>query len=294
MKKNKSISKFFVLAITFFSVAAIPVIAVETNAVDDQTSSVGSVGFAGGRHQGQNRDQLENGGLRKAAAGIGSQNFCSKFSASSTKYVASVNDQLAKLQSRIDTESQKVQVNRQDSDAALKQDKEKAVQNRQAIYAALSVKATTDAQKQAVATFQTTLEAAVAAREAAVDAAKVTYRQGLDQALLGHQTSMKDYLATFKSAIQAAIDQANSQCSAGTDPATVKKTFQNAMQAARTARKSDIQQKVEVGPQLQQLAQTRNAAIQSAMQTYQTAMKSAIETLRAAFGESASADAQIE
>ncbi len=234
----------------------------------------------------QGKEQGNGQGLAAATAGIGNQNFCTKFDSSSKKFGIDLETKTGDLKTKIEAEGEKAKFNRQNADAKLQQNRDNGLKNRQAIYAKLTSKAGTDEQKkQAVTTFQTTIEAAVVVREAAIDAARATYRQSFDQLVSQHQSTSAGVLATFQTAIQTAITQASSQCSTGIAPASVKETFQAAMVSARAARQAGVGQADDIAAQLKQLAQTRDGAIQSATLTYQTAMKAAAGALRTAFGE---------
>lgn len=230
-----------------------------------------------------------NPGLRSATAGIGAKNFCTNFSALAQKYQDNLNKEAANVESRLAARAQKEQTNRQDVDNTLAQNRAKWTQNRQAVYAKLSGRAATDVEKQAVAVFQSTIEAAVTAREGAVDGAKAAFRQGLNQLIVQHQSAAQQTLTGFQSAVQAAVTAAANACSAGTVPATVRTTWQAALAAARAARKTNTGQVDAIGAQVKQLAQTRTAAVKQAMQTYQTALQTAVNALKAAFAKPVSA-----
>ncbi len=221
----------------------------------------------------------------KQDRGAGLQNVCSRINDQAQQYKTNIDAKISELRDRINGEIQNIQTNREKSDNALQQDRAKWAQNRQNIYAELKDKATTDAEKQAVANFQNAIEAAVTTRESAIDAARAAFRQGVNQLVPQHQTDAKQVLLTFQSSLQSAIEQALSQCSSGINPTTVWATLQSALQAARSARQSGVQQIDKIGPQIQQLAQTRDAAVKQAMQTYQSALRAAVNTLKAAFGE---------
>ena len=217
----------------------------------------------------------------------GMQNYCTRFGTLSQKYEQNVSKQITNLQTRIQTQSDKVKTNRQDSDGTLAQHRQQWSQNRQNLYARLNGRAKTDAQKQAVTAFQSAVETAVAAREQAVDAARSAYRQTADQLISQHRTAVEQVLNAFQSAIQSAVGQAQASCTQGTNSTQVRSSFQQALKVARQTRATGIQDVDKIGPQLEQLAHTRNAAIQQAMTTYQNALHAAIAALRQAFGESA-------
>src|SRR5487761_474292 len=212
--------------------------------------------------------------------------FCASLSGLSGRFHSDANNEISKLQDKVDNEAQKVQQNRQTVDSKVSQARDAATSEREGVYATLDEKAATDAQKQAVATFKAAVEAASSTRETAIKQAQATYRQGLDQIVAQHRSAVHDTLAAYKDAIASAIQQAQAQCSAGQlDAVTIRADFQQALQTARANRQSQTTQIDKVGPQVRALAQTRNAAVQRALQTYKTALQAAVAQLKAAFGE---------
>lgn len=218
-------------------------------------------------------------------------NFCTNFSSLSDKYKQNIDNQIAKLQEKINSETQKIEANRQTFDNNLEKNRTKWEINRHDIYDKINGKAVTDAQKQALAAFKTAVEAAVTAREKAVDEARLAYRQSLDQLIFQRKSGILETFNNFKSAIESTIQQVKSNCSSGiTSPAYIRQIYQQNMNAARTARITALQEIDKIGPKIKELAQTRNAAIQQALKTYQSALKTAIANLKAAFGETTPAN----
>jgi len=214
------------------------------------------------------------------------KNFCINFSSLSDKYKQNIDNQIAKLQEKINNEAQKIQANRQTFDNGLENNRAKWEKNRQGIYDKLSNKAVTDAQKQALAAFKTAIEAAAAARENAVGAARIAYRQGVDQLVSQRKTEILQNFDNFKSNFQSISQQAISNCSSGiTSPAYIRQIYQQNLKAARTTRVTALQEIDKIGPKIKELAQIRNAAVQQALKTYQSALKTAIANLKTAFGE---------
>ncbi len=218
----------------------------------------------------------------------GTENYCARFSALSQKYEQNVTKQITDLRDRVQTQTQKVQTNRADFDAKLAQHRQQWTQNRQSLYARLNGRAKTDVEKQAVATFRSAIETAVTIREQSVDAARSAYRQAADQLISQHRTMVEQVLDEFQSSIRAAITQAQKDCSSGTAPVQVRAAFRQALEAARQARKSGVGEIDKTGPQMEQLAQVRNAAIQQAINAYRNSLHAAVSALRQAFGESKS------
>jgi hypothetical protein len=214
------------------------------------------------------------------------KNFCDNFSSLSDKYKQNIDEQITKLQERINNEAQKIQTNRQTFDNELENKRTKWEINRKDLYDKLTNKAVTDAQKQALAAFKTAVEAAVTARENAVDAARTAYREGVKQLIVQRKSEILQTFNNFKSAIESAIQQVKSNCSAGiSSPAYIRQIYQQNMNAARTARTTALQGIDKLGPKIKELAQIRNAAVQQALQTYRSALKTAIANLKTAFGE---------
>lgn len=211
------------------------------------------------------------------------QNFCTRLDSLASKYEQNINTKLSGLQDRLTTRTQKMAGNRDAFNQKLDQQRAQWKQNRSALYAKLNAKATTDAQKQAVATFKIAIDAAVQAREAAVDAARSTYRNAVDQLVNQHRTDGLQTLSAFQTSVKNAIDTAKTECASGANPATVRTELQNTLASSRSARQDGVKKIDKIGPQLEVLVRARNAAVQQAMETYRNAVKQATETLRAAF-----------
>ncbi|MDP3795364.1 MAG: hypothetical protein Q8R13_05620 [bacterium] len=151
-------------------------------------------------------------------------------------------------------------------------------------YESLAARATTDAEKQAVAAFKTAMEAAVSARRTAVDKARITFRQQLDQEIAKRNTSMDSARNSYKSAVDSALAKAKTDCAAGIAPVTARQTTQTSMPAARDKFRSDIAAIERAS--YQSLTTTRNQAVQRAVDDFRTAAQKAADDLRAAFGQS--------
>jgi len=155
--------------------------------------------------------------------------------------------------------------------------------NRQEQFKKLEESATTDAQKKAVADFETTTEKAIATRESAVDVAIETFRTGVKNAIQTRQGQVDDIASSSASARKSALDKVKSDCDAGADAATVRATFQAAMKNARTQMQSDKQNVDKVGETVKVLVQTRQTAMKSALDTFKATMEKARTSLKKAF-----------
>lgn len=159
---------------------------------------------------------------------------------------------------------------------------------RAAQYKKLEEKVTTDAQKAAVKTFESTINAGIAIRWAAVDAAIKTYRDGVDSLLAVRKTQVDGAIATFKSSVDAAITRAKSDCASGVDGKTVKANLQASIKAARDKLKGDILAADKVKTQAEALTATRKTAIQKAMDDFKALAEKAKTDLKTAFGKNSS------
>jgi hypothetical protein len=164
----------------------------------------------------------------------------------------------------------------------------KADADRQAEFARLTAKATTAAQKQAVAAFEAAVNQAVAARRAAVDAADATFRAGVLAAIGQRQTQLKTAATAYKNAVAAAIAAATASCTAGARPETVRANLRAALTTARANLQTARTNADKVHPNLDPLKAAHQAAIAQADATFKVAVAQALVTLKVALGTTGS------
>lgn len=175
-----------------------------------------------------------------------------------------------------------------DQDAKLAQLRTQWNANRDAQFTALEAKATTDAQKAAVKTFEATVKEAISAREAAVDGAKATFRAGVEKLIDQNGQGKTDNREAFQAAVKTAFDQAQASCDKGTDPATVRTQLRAALEKAKSNFQSGKQTVPKVGTDIQALIDARNKTMNDAMTAFRQTMEQARTALKTAFGDSAS------
>jgi hypothetical protein len=158
--------------------------------------------------------------------------------------------------------------------------------NRDAQFAKLNEKATTDAQKLAVADFEKTTKTAISTRQAAVDAAIVTFRAGVKNLIVTYENGVSGDRTAFEAAIKAAFDAAKTDCQNNVSPATVRTNLKNALAAARSKFKLDKQDVPKVGSDIQSLIAARKQSMDKAF----TEFKATMETARAALKKDFPAD----
>lgn len=155
--------------------------------------------------------------------------------------------------------------------------------NRDAQFKKLEEKATTDAQKKAVADFEATVKAAITARRTAVDAAISTFREGVKKLISDRAEGVSTSFTAFSDATKVAYETAKSDCASGKDPATIRTTLRNSIAAARTKFNSDRTSAPKVGGNIQALIDARRTAVNKAMTDFKAAMEKARTELKKSF-----------
>lgn len=157
--------------------------------------------------------------------------------------------------------------------------------NREELIAKLLEKYPDADDQAAINAFEAQIEAAVAKRRAAIDAALTAYLQGVQDTLGSRQDKMASALATMKASIEAAMTQAKADCASGVDKQTVFQTLQASIKAAREKFAADRKASEATSTELEALKKTRETAIKAAIETFKTEAKTARDTLKAALGE---------
>ncbi|MFZ2803926.1 MAG: hypothetical protein WA001_01760 [Patescibacteria group bacterium] len=227
------------------------------------------------------------------ASGTPAVRIAADFCTNLTTWNSTVDDRLTAAQATLATRQSDLTTAVQDRKTTRGQDltdlRTQQDADRASIYAQLAVKATTDSQKQALAQFETTIDAAMQARRASVDAALAAYWQGIDGVLATRQAAVQKTEQDFSTSLQSAFSAATSSCNAGTSGIAVRTTFGIAVRTAASTFTQDRKGIDKAGPQIKALAQTRNLAIAKAIATFKTAAQAAEAQLKVSFAASASA-----
>lgn len=209
--------------------------------------------------------------------------FCSRLATMNTAKDMKTIELERKLSARRGEQGDKIIKNKIDNENALMQKRAEQNTKRLAGYEKLLSHATADEQKAAVEKFQSTVEAIVVARRAAVDAAIAIYRSGMDKLISDRKASMDAALVTYKAAIKAAEQKAATDCVAGIDPVTVRMNLKNAAGTARAAYKSERETLTKISDQVQTLGDARKAAFEKALNDLKIALEAAKNELKAVF-----------
>lgn len=166
--------------------------------------------------------------------------------------------------------------------------------NRTERYAKITVHAETDVEKAAVVTFQASVDAAVKARRASVDAAHATFKTGIDKAIADRKVKLDAAMAAFKTAMTAALDKAKADCAVGMDGATVRASYKLSVDAAIAKLQADRKAFDKIGETVKALVDARRAVVEKAHADFKAAVEQARTTLKAALALDASAKVKAE
>lgn len=170
-----------------------------------------------------------------------------------------------------------------EQDARLVNRRGEQTEQRSEWYTKLEVKATTDAQKAAVAIFRSTIDVAITTRRAAVDKAVADFRIGLDAVIAARKATLDGIAATFTTSMNTALAKAKTDCAAQVDPRTVRETLRVALEAARVKFQTDKTAAEKARTTIEALRVTRRTAIKNALDAFRATAEQARAQLKAAF-----------
>lgn len=150
----------------------------------------------------------------------------------------------------------------------------------------LTARASTTAQKAAVAKFVATINTAIATRRTAVDAAVNTYRTGLNAAVLARQTAVDAAIAALKTDTDLALAKAKADCAQNVTPKTVRDAYAASMKAAREKFQQTTKALDARKDTLKPLADARKKAIEDAVKNFNIAVEKAKLELKSTMASS--------
>ncbi|MFZ2125857.1 MAG: hypothetical protein WA087_04035 [Candidatus Saccharimonadales bacterium] len=181
-----------------------------------------------------------------------------------TNRAATLNDKEASLDQKVDTARE----------TAKKQFETK-------ITAMLAESGLTDAQKEAINSFKTSMEQAMEIRQTAVDKARSDYRTALSTLVQNRQQAMLAITETLQASIQAAFDTAVLNCSQDGNMTTLRASIKTARDTYQTSRNS-----IKVKEDIQAIAAIRNTAVQGANKIFADSAQTLSVTLSTALAAS--------
>lgn len=213
--------------------------------------------------------------------------FCTNLSTRVSSITSQVNNLSGKVAPAWAQQDEKLSSADQKVDQDVAAARQKADSDRDANFTKLEAKATTDAQKQAVQTYETAVKTAVTTRRGAYDAARQTFRTGVKDAVLARRSTVAAQISQFKASVNAAVASAQASCTSNpASGASVRTTLVSALKTARQTFQSNRKGDETVGSQVKQLAATRNDSFKAADQAFKASMVTARDALRQAFGSS--------
>jgi len=221
--------------------------------------------------------------IRAENANGKNQGFCNNIDNFSTKIIERLTEKDTKLLQKKTEREDQIAARRAERDSKLADHRLKWDTNRIEHYVKLEERATTDAQKQALLTFELIIDSTISARKTAVNQAISDFRAGIDQLIVNRKSSVATTVSNYKNLVNTAIENAKSGCIAGTDSKTVREKFAADSKTAREKLRSDIQAVEKVGEQVKFLTTAKNAAIRNALDIFKAAVESAKNTLKAVF-----------
>lgn len=294
MKKNNSNARKLFSFLAVFSVLFVGTFSVSAVAESDDEASDSSVKKtpwleakerAEERKEQVERNREERQMMLEERKTARQEKICENLAERSSRLQERLGDRYEKIMERKAKRTTAFDEKRDERDVTLDEQRAERDANRTEMYEKLVERAGDDATKKAaVSAFQSAVEQAVSDRKKAVDAAITAFRSGIDTALGNRKNTIEASVADFKSAIEQAVSEVKKSCEAGTDPATVRATFEASLKAARADISDDRAAAEKVGTQVKALAETKRAAFLSAHETFKVAMEKARSDLKAAFG----------
>jgi hypothetical protein len=210
--------------------------------------------------------------------------FCDNLTSVTGKIGTNTTDQFDQLKTNFMGGPAKVKNDMASVSQSLAAARATADQKRATDFAALSSKATSPFQKQAIATFEASVTQAIMTERQTVDAADAAFGQGILSAMATRQADLQTAATAYRSAVEDALAAAKTSCAAGTSAETVRSTLQTSLQTARNNLQTASNNSGKLGPNLNTLEATRKAAVAQAEATAKASIASTLATLKAALG----------
>lgn len=212
--------------------------------------------------------------------------FCSRINQGAPAFNSRLDEQRKRLDDKRADREKKLSERRNERTEKREDKRDEGMERRDGQFAKLRARAQTDAQKQAVETFITTVTNAISIRKTAVDSAIAAFRSGVDLAISARKTAMDSAISVFQTSMKVALDKAKQDCAAGVDPATVKQTYRTSVESARKAFEESRKSIEKLHSSIEPLIKTRNDAIQKAIQDFRSTTEVARTELLKAFQSS--------
>jgi len=205
----------------------------------------------------------------------GAKGFCARLSTISSNIEQRIANRDSKLTTKRAEIAERIEERRSRRDERLVEKRARWDANREAHFVKMEEKAQTSEKKQAVVAFTEAVNAAIATRRAAIDAAIGDFRDGVAVAIALRKSSVDAAITTFRSSVISALEKAESDCGGGVDPGTVRANLRADLKAARAKLVSDRQGIEKIGTQMELLITTKRAAVKKALDDFNAALEQA-------------------
>lgn len=214
---------------------------------------------------------------------VSATNACTKLTAAEAQIEQKLAERETKLADTRAAGEQKIAEQRANRDTKLAEARSKIDVARDAQLTNLEKRAKTDSEKQAIQTFKTALQNAVAARRDAIDAGDKIFRAGADQAYQAHKSAIDGAVSSYLVAVNAVIAKAKADCNNEIPSGQVRTALKKGVQTETDKFRANRTAVSRLAKTLEPLIKTRNAAVTQAMQDYKTAATAARAELQKAF-----------
>lgn len=211
-------------------------------------------------------------------------NFCENLNLKLDRYGGNVQTRLGNYEARKGEQLKKVVDNRAKADAKRNANRLKADEVRSGYLKQLEERATTTAQKEALAEFKKIVEQLATTKRQELDKSVVDYRSAIDNNLTDRQTAVVKAQAELKTAVDTAIAKAKADCLAGVDQAVVRKETMKNIQEAQAKFRDSVKGLDKVRNTIGKQAETQRTAIDKIQDSFRSAYQEAWQKLKNAFG----------
>jgi hypothetical protein len=208
-------------------------------------------------------------------------NVCERISQASEKLLEKLDERRVEVDKRRDERKEDVTDRRSEHRENATERRENWSTRWDALMLEMQAKATTDAQKAAIAQFKIDMQAAFNVRQVSLDAANSAFRTGLDKAVTDRKAAVQIAVDTLKNSVKTAIAKAKADCEAGVESATVRSALKASLDAAHVKFRTDVQAADRIGANARALAETRRIAVEKAKEVFKAAALKARDALKA-------------
>ena len=217
----------------------------------------------------------------KVKTGVG-VNFCTTLESRSTEFSNHIQNLTQNFVNEKSDRISAIDARRQTRDENLTNIRSNGDEKHDTRFTILSAKATTDAQKAAVAQFQADVTAAITLRRSSIDTAIKNYRDGVNNLVSTKFIALDDSVATLNTDVDQVLTQAKNACDSGTASTTVLATLKASLKSDqanfKNARSTD-----KIKADIETLDSTRKAAVTQAVVKFKADLAQATAKLKAAF-----------